>query len=187
MKKMVQKIDKNLIVKIVSMIAIIVIFNFIYVLVNNDKSIVNVYYRAKVNNKYTNWSKNGKSINNDKTIEDLNIKLSSTKEGNVLCKLANKKGEFIDIHYTNSKSFDGVYATRIYLSRVLEKKYDICYRTYNQKDKWLDWACNGEISGNKKYKVRNIKIKIIPKNVLKSEYLEEYKKNIKGKSKGFKE
>ena len=71
------------------------------------------------------------------------------------------------------------------MTKMLGKKYDICYRTYNKKDGWLDWACNGEISGNKKYRIKNIKIKIIPKNVLKSEYLEDYKKDIKGKSKGF--
>ena len=71
-----------------------------------------------------------------------------------------------------------IYGLKIGISNTLRKKYDVCYRTYNKKDKWLNWICDGDISGNKKEPITALEIKIIPKKVIKFDYLKDYNKNL---------
>ena len=69
----------------------------------------------------------------------------------------------------------------------LNKKFDICYRTYNKKDKWLSWTCNGNISGNINENITALEIKIIPKNIVKYDWLKDYNKTLKASSIDFEE
>ena len=65
------------------------------------------------------------------------------------------------------------------------KNYDVCYRTYNKKDKWLNWTCNGSITGNINENITAIEIKTIPKKIIKSDYLKDYIENNNESNMGF--
>jgi len=71
-----------------------------------------------------------------------------------------------------------IFGLKMKVSNLLHNKYDICYRTYNKKDKWLNWTCNGEIAGNKEEPITALEIKIIPKGTVKFDYLKDYNKKI---------
>ena len=83
-----------------------------------------------------------------------------------------------------TENLNYIYGIEISGSDILYKKYDICYRTYNKKDKWLNWTCNDEMSGNIKEPITAIEIKLIPKVSDKKEYLRDYNEELES-SKGF--
>ena len=97
--------------------------------------------------------------------------------------------EFIQIDTTNilficGGAFDGnnlknqdINAIKVSLFGSMRKKYSVCYRVYNDKNKWLNWSCDNEINGNMEVNIKSIQMKLIPKNAVKNEYLKDYVDN----------
>lgn len=140
-----------------------------------------VYYRVYTKeNGWSRWSKNGITSGNKKNnILNIQIKTKSKYSGITAFKIYNKNWS----KYYDSKTDEGNYkklkssnikAIKIFNDSELRKKYQICYRTYNKKNKWLNWVCEDEISGNKNENITAIEIKQIPNNVIKNEYLKDY-------------
>lgn len=136
-----------------------------------SKGIKNVYYKTySDDNGWTSWKKNGMTSGNKKG-EIKNIKIKMLGEQTTIKIYNNNKWKTLE----NNEEFYGI---SLLNSAKLLKKYDVCYRTYNQKNGWLNWICSyGEFSGNSKYKIKAIQVKIIPKGVVKEEYLKDYSKN----------
>ena len=144
----------------------------------NNKGIYNIKYRVYQNGKWSKYSKNGMIVGDkENPIQNIEIKIND------------KKGQVYYYTYTNAWS-DQIYksmkenANQIYgldmrESNVLFQKYSICYRTYNKKDKWLNWTCNGTISGNKEEAITALEIKIIPNGGVKFDYLKDYNTKLK--------
>lgn len=141
----------------------------------------NVYYRVYTKeNGWSRWSKNGLTIGNKKnSILNVQIKTKSKYSGITSYKIYN--GDWSK--YYDSKTEEGNYkkiknsnikAIKIFNDSELRKKYQICYRTYNKTNKWLNWVCEDEISGNINENITAIEIKQIPNNVIKNEYLKGY-------------
>lgn len=178
MKKIVPKQKYLFFVTLFFLIAIIIVvyktaFN------NNIKNVgvANIKYRTlSNNNKWGNWAENGESSGFENGyITKLDIKLSNKYEksfGYTIYNDKNKKGKFH--HYDDKSKFKYANGISFSLNSNMIREYDVCYRTYNNKDKWLDWTCNDSISGNYNEKISKIELKVIPKNVLKREYLEDY-------------
>lgn len=126
---------------------------------------------------WTKWSKNGNAsgtINSRFSIENIDIKLKTKLDGTVKIKYYTSKNKWSKNNSTKLKNKNSIYAIRLAISGDVRKKYDICYRTYNKKNYWLEWACNGEISGNINEKISQLEIKVIPKNIIVNEYLKDY-------------
>ena len=171
------------------MLAIIclVLFSILIIrLVTDDgtskKGIVNVYYKTSSSNKILNsWKKNGKTSGNKKS--DINKIEIKTKGNDYVDFNIYSSGTWV--HKVDNKKLEGIQAIKVALIDDYYKKYYICYRTYNEKNKWLEWTCNGEISGNSSQNIKAVQVKIIPKNVIKKEYLKDYEKTSNYSSIGF--
>lgn len=160
------------------LISIIIILIFIFSISNfflNDhmeqKGIKNVYYKTYNKNKgWTSWTKNGLTSGNKKNkIENIKIKMFGEE---TTIKIYNGK------KWKNLENNSPIYGVMLQNSANIFKNYEVCYRTYNDNDKWLNWICNyGEVSGNSKYNVKAIQIKVIPKGVVRNDYLKNYDKN----------
>ena len=140
-----------------------------------------VYYRVYTKeNGWSRWSKNGITSGNKKNnILNIQIKTKSKYSGITAFKIYNKNWS----KYYDSKTDEGNYkklkssnikAIKIFNDSELRKKYQICYRTHNKTNKWLNWVCEDEISGNINENITAIEIKQIPNNVIKNEYLKDY-------------
>ena len=140
-----------------------------------------VYYRVYTKeNGWSRWSKNGITSGNKKdNILNIQIKTKSKYSGITSYKIYNddwskyydsktEEGNFKKIKNSNIK------AIKIFNDSELRKKYQICYRTHNKTNKWLNWVCEDEISGNINENITAIEIKQIPNNVIKNEYLKDY-------------
>lgn len=164
--------NKKVLIPLIITVLIIVFIIFIYNNRNDgmaQQGIVKTYYKVFTKeNKWSKWSKNGMTSGNDYSIRNIKIKC--------------KKDSFSIMYYTdgdwslksNNKTINGI---KIINTGSFLGKYDVCYRTYNKKDKWLNWACNGEISGNTSEKIEKIEIKTIPNDVVKGDYLKDYVSN----------
>lgn len=140
----------------------------------SQSGIYNIKYRTYSSQKgWTKWSKNGiKCGNKNSMIEKLEIKYRKT----------NKKSEIVMYSNDSKNKFSGSDKGKINIGSGLKmtligdlyRKYNICYRTFNSKNNWMDWSCDGDINGNKSEQIRQIEVKIIPKNVLPKEYLKNY-------------
>lgn len=163
-------------------IILLIAFIFIFILfLKNDgmeqAGIYNIKYKTCLNNdKCSSWKKNGiisGDIKNNTYITNLSIKIK--EENNLSYKIySEKNGWSSDLTPLDNMKGQKINGISIDIYRTYIKKYDICYRSYNKKDKWLGWSCNGEINGNKDENMQAIQIKMIPKNIVKSEYLENY-------------
>lgn len=168
---------------IVLLILTFIIFDFIYLKISSDgmQNIkeVKVYYKTySKGKKYVKWIKNGKTSGNKKdSIGNISIKIKNkTKStGDIVYRLYTEDGkwtkELKGESNLKNKKINGI---RINTNNELHMTYDICYRTYNEKDKWFQWACNGDNSGNAKENITAIEIKLIPRGVVKHEYLKDY-------------
>ena len=143
-----------------------------------NKGIYNVKYRVYQNGKWTKYSKNGMTIG-DKEHPIQNIEFKYNKEKGLINYFLYTDDWSEQIYGSLESNAKKIYGIKIGDSNVLYKKYDICYRTYNKKDKWLNWTCNGEISGNAKEFITAIEIKLIPKNSVKKDYLKNYSNNMR--------
>ena len=160
-----------------AILLLLVISIFIYNNFSNDgmnnKGIYNIKYRVYQNGKWTKYAKNGMTVGDkEQPIQNIEFKYNE-----------DKGGIFIET-YTDEwsgqeqnvlpKNLEKIYGIKILASNVLYKKYNVCYRTYNKKDKWLNWTCAGEISGNKEEPITAIEVKVIPKKVIKFDYLKDF-------------
>lgn len=145
-----------------------------------NSGILTVKYRVHMKDKdWSKWSKNGHTAGNLKnSINGFDIKIKNDNDSDTLIHFFDDKwSESINsstvLNKISKKNYKGIQLDTYY---GISKKYDICYRTYNDENKWLDWVCNGEKSGNKNQNFKGIQIKIIPINVVKSDYLRDYGK-----------
>ena len=182
-------IEKN--IKIILLVICILIFVICITLFfafngNNDgminKNILDVTYRTYTKD-WTKYTKNGiTSGNKVDPIQDIEIKIKDSDKGKLYYSVYTSSWSDQIYDYTNiGNEIKGI---KIGLSDTYYRKYDVCYRTYNKEDKWLNWTCNSKISGNKKESITAIEIKIIPKNIVKFDYLKDFNKNL-DTSKGF--
>ena len=116
--------------------------------------------------------KNGQTLGNLKNpIKYLKIKAS--KKNSIVFKV-NKNNKWTNDIEKSIKSKNGFTGIRLEIQGDNYNKYDVCYRTYNSHDKWLGWSCNGISNGNSNYVIKGLELKIIPKDVVKNEYLKNY-------------
>lgn len=170
----IKEIFKNK--KVITSLAVTVLIIIFIIFAFNNRNdgmaqggVVKTYYKVFTKEKkWSKWSKNGMTSGNDYSIRNIKIKC--------------KKDSFSVMYYTdgdwslksNNKTINGI---KIVNTGYFLEKYDVCYRTYNKKDKWLGWTCNGQISGNISENIEKIEIKTIPKDVVKKDYLKDYVSN----------
>lgn len=189
MRKIFNK--NNIIPLFLSLIIIIGLIIIIITKLNSDgmanEGIVNVYYRTYTsNNGWSKWSKNAiTSGNKEDDITNIQIKVKNNKDGFIRYSLYNNDNWSKEYDINSKIKNNSFNAIKIALTDALKIKYDICYRTYNEKNKWLEWTCDYDISGNEKMPVRAIEVKIIPKNVMKYDYLKDYNKTQNNQNVGF--
>ena len=185
---MKNKFSKKIIIIILGILVIIAgCVIFVVCRLNNDgmnnKDIYNIKYRVYQNGKWSKYSKNGVTIGDmENPIQNIEFKYNDKKGSIHFHAYINDWTE--QIYKPLKNSVDNIYGIKIGDSDTLYRKYDICYRTYNKKDKWLNWICNDMISGNIEEPITAIEIKLILKNSDKKEYLKDYDDEIET-SKGF--
>ena len=145
-----------------------------------------VYYRTYTKEKgWSKWVKDGKTSGNLKNdITNIQIKLKKDNKGiiyNIYTKDWQEESYNVDSKIKNSN----IKGIKISLMDKNYKKYDIYYRTYNEDNKWLEWASDYQISGNKNKNIKGIEIKIIPKNVVQKDYLTDFEKTSNNASVGY--
>lgn len=169
------------------LIVFISIFLINYFITNkNDK--IKISYRVYSNNKWSAWKNDGQELLiNGNSIQDIQVKTKSRLKGTVSYKFYSsswskdyfeKNVKTYKFNKSNNYKKD-ISGIKYVLIDDYNNEFQICYKTYNKKNKWLDWSCESEINGNKNEKITGVKFKIIPKNVIKNEWLEDYNKNYK--------
>ena len=178
---------KKYIILGVAIICMLIISILIYNNVNTDKmvnkGIYKVKYKVSQNDKWSKNSKNGITSGNKKdAIKGIDIKIKNNKKGNIFYSVyTDSWSDQLSESTLSKKEIKGI---KIGVTGSLYKKYSVCYRTYNKKDKWLNWTCDSSVSGNKEEPVTAIEIKIIPKNSVKFDYLKDFNK-VKDTNKNF--
>ena len=174
---------KKYIILCVAILIMLGISIFIYHRFTNDgmnnKNIYSVKYRVYQNGKWSKYAQNGMTVGDkEHPIQNIQFKYKNEK-GKILFDIYDTDNwiSFAE-GFVNADEVDGI---AIKLTNVLKKKYEICYRTYNKKDKWLNWTCNSEISGNKEEPITAIEVKIIPKKAIKFDYLKDFNKTLETK------
>lgn len=167
---------KKYIILCVAILIMLGISIFIYHRFTNDgmnnKNIYSVKYRVYQNGKWSKYAQNGMTVGDkEHPIQNIQFKYKNEK-GKILFDIYDTDNwiSFAE-GFVNADEVDGI---AIKLTNVLKKKYEICYRTYNKKDKWLNWSCDGEMNENKKEAITALEVKIIPKDSNKKEYLKDY-------------
>ena len=178
--KTINKYKTYIIIGIIILL-MIVLSLLIYKNINNDgmnnHGIYNIKYRVVQNDRWSKYSHNGMLIGDKKNpIQNLELKYNN-KKGSVYYNVYTKDWSE-QVFNSLEKNTDQIYGIKINISDVLYKKYTVCYRTYNKKDKWLNWTCTGTVSGNKEEPITAIEIKIIPKKSVKGDYLKDYNKKL---------
>lgn len=173
------KFMKNKKIIFIAVLILIIIFSIILIInsKNNLNTLNNVklYYRTYTKEKgWSSWSKNGEvSGNLNYDILNIEFKLKTKEKGNVIYRVYDENWNESNNINTKIKN-EEIKALRMSLTDTLDKKYIIYYKTYNKADKWLDYSFDGIINGNANEVIKGIKIKIIPKNVVEDEWLEDY-------------
>lgn len=171
-----KKIFLSILVFFIIILIIFLIFN------ESDKmentGIAKISYRVYTDNNWSGWKKNGITVGDKKN----NIKQIEVKFNEDITSFDYYCNGKWSIENKKRKNVTGI---RIINSAYFLKKYDMCYRTYNTKNGWLNWSCNGTISGNITESITALEIKVIPKNVIKSEYLKDYIENKNSNMIGF--
>ena len=174
---MIKNFYKKYKIFIALILLVILIVLLVNLITNNDgmknKGIYNVKYRVYQNGKWTKYSKNGMTIGDkEHPIQNIEFKYNEEK-GYVYYNVSGN--DWSEQQYGQMKNnLENIYSLQINISNILYKKYVICYRTYNKKDKWLNWSCDGEMNENKKEAITALEVKIIPKDSNKKEYLKDY-------------
>ena len=176
----IKKIEKKKIILIVAIILVTILLVLLSRTRSNDgmenSGILNVYYRTYTKeNGWSKWSKNADTSGNQKdSIQNIEVKVGVKKQGVITYNIYNKDG-WTSNHTIDSKIENkNIKAIKLASTENINKKYNICYRTYNDEDKWLHWTCDGEISGNKDKIIKAIEIKIVPRGAVLEDYLKDY-------------
>lgn len=186
------KIGKSKIIIAGTVLILLALVVFVvFKIVNNDPmettGNLKVQYRTYTKeNGWSSWTKNGKTSGNEKdNILNIQIKVGKKEKGKVVYRIYTE--DWSEYEYDKDSKIENkqMNAIRIGLTDTLYKKYDVCYRTTNKETNWLEWACDGEISGNKDSQITGIQVKIIPKGIIKNEYLEGFNTNENNSSLGF--
>ena len=166
--------NKKVLISLAVMVLIIIFIIFIFNSKNDgmeNTGISKVKYRTYTKTSgWTKWHKNGLTSGNLKT-SITNVEINSKDD------IYNVQYYFDGKWSDNNDSNKNIQGIRILNAASFLKNYDVCYRTYNKKDKWLNWTCNGSISGNINENITGIEIKTIPKKIIKSDYLKDYIEN----------
>lgn len=169
--------DKKIMIIVVFIIIVIGAF-FIAQNKNNiskNNNVVHIYYRTHSNGKWTNWKKDGKTSGNMKdNIDNIEFKYKFKKENNTLSYSIYSKKWSVDYTPGDNMKNTNIKGIMIDDYDILSKKFYICYRTYNEKNKWLNWSCNGVVNGNAKYNIKAVEVKFVPRNSVLSDYLKDY-------------
>ena len=174
-------------------LALLVIIILIVVTIKNlntdgveNKGILKVYYRTYTKEKgWSRWVKNGKTSGNElNDIKNIQIKIKQGKDDKVVYRFYDTKWSKEYNINTKIKNRQ-IKAIKLGLTSKLSRKYDVCYRTYNNDNKWLEWSCNGGINGNKNRSITAIEVRIIPRDIVKYDYLKDYNKSEFDSSIGF--
>lgn len=181
MKEKNKMSKKHLIILII--IVFLTSFILFFVFSKNDgmeqSGILDIKYRTydSKSNEWSKWTKNGMTSGDfENDISNLQIKLNDRNvSGTITYQLFNSDGIWtygvsIDEKNKNQK-FRGI---RMSTTGMIYKKYNLCYRTYNSENKWMDWSCEAIINGNINKNIKAIQIKIVPKNVILRDYLNDY-------------
>ena len=175
----IKKIFKSKkIILLVIIFIVLIVGTIIFVNSRNDGMAnvkgLNIYYKVYTKEKgFSKWYKNGLSNSNKNyNIKNIKIKLKDTDEYSF--SIYNEDNGWVD--GDNLKNQD-INAIKVSLFGSMRKKYSVCYRVYNDKNKWLNWSCDNEINGNKEVNIKSIQMKLIPKNAVKNEYLKDYVDN----------
>ena len=176
-----KSIKKHIIIGAIILLGLIASM-LIYFKVDSDGmknlAIYNIQYRVYQNGKWSKYSKNGMLVGDkENPIQNIELKFNDRK-GQIYYHIYTD--DWSDQIYQSLKNdANQIFGIKMNTSNTLFQKYDICYRTYNKKDKWLNWSCNEIINGNKEEPITAIEIKIIPKNSVKFDYLRDYNKKVK--------
>jgi hypothetical protein len=179
-EKVLNKLKKNnSIIKYLIITAIVVLtICFIFLIIYNValKNKVSVYYTTYTKeNDWSKWSKTANTSGNEFDITNIEIKVK--KNSSYPTVLVYKKGKWTK---TGKESTNEIKGLQIVDTAELLQRYELCYRTYNKKNKWMDWECDGKYSGNSNYSIKKIEIKYISRNDLRYEVVKDYtKKDVK--------
>lgn len=199
MKNYLKKRNKKFYITLFVILSFIIIFLFLGIVSKSDgmeqAGINKVKYRVYSKNKgWSKWSKNGVTSGNyNDSISSIEIEINGNAGFLYSCYTEEKGWTNISESLTNStdsydtiKSSNNIKAVKFALYYDSSRKYNLCYRTYNKKNKWLEWNCDIDgISGNKKEDITAFQMKMIPKNIVKNEYLKNYNLNKNKKNIGF--
>ena len=176
MKKYNKAIFSILFLLFVIFIAAKLIFNHYYrdSMFNND--IFEIRY--KTYNKKDKWiHETGNGVTNgNKNNAISNLSINIKGKSHLSYSLYSKENKWTNDITVNKNDYkkNNIRGIKIFVYDELNDRYDICYRTYNKKDGWLGWSCNGSINGNAKEDIYMLQIKMIPKGAVMEEYLENY-------------
>lgn len=180
----IKKILKNKKVLISLAVTVLIIIFVIFIINNKNDGMENtgiskVKYRTYTKTSdWTKWRKNGLTSGNLNT-SITRVEIKSKKDSYFV-------EYYFDDNWSDSNENDkNIKGIKVLNTASFLKNYDVCYRTYNKKDKWLNWACNGSISGNINENITAIEIKTIPKRIIKSDYLKDYVENNNKSNIGF--
>ena len=174
---MIKNFYKKYKIFIALILLVILIVLLVNLITNNDgmknKGIYNVKYRVYQNGKWTKYSKNGMTIGDkEHPIQNIEFKYNDEKGFVYYNVYTNEWSE--QQYEAMNDNLKEIKMIQVNISNILYKKYIVCYRTYNKKDKWLNWTCDSEINGNKKEPITALEVKIIPKKGKKIDYLKDY-------------
>lgn len=148
---------------------------------------ISIYYKTYTKEDgWSKWSKNGLT-SGDKThsIKNIKIKYKTKSKGSVIYKTYSNDNWSNDLYSNSNAKNNDIKGLKFSTGDIIYKKYNICYRTYNKEDKWLRWTCDGYVSGNINQDITAIEVKIIPKNIIKNEWLRDYNKGNNNTNIGF--
>lgn len=175
---------------ILALLIILVLFALPRLFYKNDGmengGIKTVKYRTYTKEKgWSKWTKNGLTSGNKKdSIKSVQVKFITSED--ILYSMYTEDEKWTDYSNMEKENKKNINAVKMNLYYGQSINYEICYRTYNKKDKWLEWNCDNDgISGNSKENIRAIQIKVIPRDIIKNEYLKDYDLNKNDKNIGF--
>lgn len=176
-KKLRELYIQNRSIKYTLIIAIIIIsFCLIAISARNYNNInkVKVYYRTYTKeNGWSRWSKNGEISGNGKyNILNIEVKVKSRISGGTVYSVYQKKDW---VPSTKKIGVKPIYGFKASLYDYLHYEYSLYYRTYNKKDKWLEWSYGNNINGNKDEPITKIQIKSLHSDITLEDYLEDYR------------
>lgn len=164
---------KSIIVLIVTIILIFILF----LLFNNGSIITNVYYRTYTKeNGWSKWSKNGETsgdLKND--ILKIEIK-TNDKNGEAVFRTYSVNNKWSSKEIKVNKNNENIVGIVFGLTDKLKRTSTICYRTYNDENRWMEWSCDGQTNGNINNNIKGLEVKVFLKNTSLDDYLKDYSK-----------